>query len=376
MRYAGQIVATALLALCAGTPGSWAQTVDTDEAGAYAQRLRELLRVQGYSQIDFLDLKGNVITANACSGNSAYRVSINRTGRVLERDQTGACNPTATGDPVSPDVIIDALYGQGFLRINVLDRTPPTFLVDACRGGRKYQVRLDDDGDIIDTKDNGACNLAEGDGLEPKQIERILGLQGYGTIRMPAAATDDDTYIVTACAGIRQFELTVTEAAEVVARKATGFCDAGGGRTVAYVPPRPIEDDRVLALAKLEPESCQRIADWMQYEKPITFAEESADLSDADMAQIALLAQTLKKCSATRVLVEGHTSKTGSDELNQTLSEKRALAVQKALSDQGIATERLVARGFGKTYPRIATEAEANLNRRIEINLEWDVSST
>ena len=375
MRYAGQIAAAALIALCAGTPGAWAQTVDTDEAGAYAQRLRELLRVQGYSQIDFLDLRGAVITANACSGTSAYRVSINRTGRVLERDQTGACSPTATGDPVSPDVIIDALYGQGFLRINVLDRTPPTFLVDACRGGRKYQVRLDDDGDIIDAKDNGACNLAEGDALEPAQIERILGLQGYGNIRMPAAATDDDTYIVTACAGIRQFELTVTEAAEVAGRKATGFCDAGG-KNVVYIPPRPIEDDRVLALAKLEPESCQRIADWMQYEKPITFAEESANLSDADLAQIALLAQTLKKCSTTRVLVEGHTSKTGGDEMNQTLSEKRALAVQKALNDQGIATERLIARGFGKTYPRIATEAEANLNRRIEINLEWDVSST
>ena len=375
MRYAGQVAAAALIALCAGAAGSWAQTVDTDESGAYAQRLRELLRVQGYSQIDFLDLKGNVITANACSGTNAFRVSINRTGRVLERNQTGACSPTATGDPVSPDVIIDALYGQGFLRINVLDRTPPTFLVDACRGGRKYQVRLDDDGDIIDTKDNGACNLAEGDGLEPAQIERILGLQGYGNIRMPAAATDDDIYIVTACAGIRQFELTVTEAAEVAARKATGFC-ATGGKTVVYIPPRPIEDDRVLSLAKLEPESCQRIADWMQYKKPITFAEESSNLSEADLAQIALLAQTLKKCSTTRVLVEGHTSKTGGDEMNQTLSEKRALAVQKALNDQGIATDRLVARGFGKTYPRIATEAEANLNRRIEINLEWDVSST
>ena len=375
MRYAGQFAAAALLALCAGTTGSWAQTLDTDEGGAYAQRLRELLRVQGYSQIDFLDLKGAVITANACSGSGAFRVSINRTGRVLERAQTGACNPSATGDPVSPDVIIDALYGQGFLRINVLDRTPPTFLVDACRAGRKYQVRLDDDGDIIDAKDNGTCNLAEGDGLEPAQIERILGLQGYGAIRMPAAETDADTYIATACAGIRQFELTVTEAAEVAGRKATGFCNSGA-KAIGYIPPRPIEDDRLAALDRLQPESCQRIADWQQYQKPITFGEESATLSDGDIAQIALLAQTLKKCSATRVLVEGHTSKTGSEEMNQTLSEKRALAVQKALSDQGIVTERLIARGFGETYPRIDTEADANLNRRIEINLEWDAPTT
>jgi outer membrane protein OmpA-like peptidoglycan-associated protein len=374
MRYAGQIAATALVALCWGMPGSWAQS-DTDESGAYAQRLRELLRVQGYSQIDFVDLKGATITAKACSGDSAYRVTINRNGRILERDQAGACDPAATGDPVSPDVIIDALYGQGFLRINVLDRTPPTFLVNACRGGHKYQVRLDDDGDIIDSKDNGACNLEEGDAIEPAQIERILTLQGYRDVRMPKAETDDDTYVITACAGVRQFELTVTEAAQVAVRKATGFCEAGG-QNVAYVPPRPVEDDRVTSAAQLEPETCQRIADWLQYEKPITFAEESANLGDGDLARIAELAQTLKRCSSAQVLVEGHTSKTGSDEMNQELSEKRALAVQKAFSDQGIPAERLVARGFGESYPRIVTEADANLNRRIEINLEWAASSS
>ena len=375
MRYAGQLTAAALIALCSGAPGSWAQIADTDEGGAYAQRLRELLRVQGYSQIDFLDLKGAVISANACSGTSAFRVTMNRNGRVLERDQTGACNPTATGDVVNPDVVIDALYGQGYLRINVVDRTPPTLMVNACRGGRKFQVRLDDEGDIIDTKDTGVCNLDEGDPIEPAQIERILTLQGYRTIRMPPAATDADTYIITACAGVRQFELTVTEAAQVAARRATGFC-AADGRNVAYIPPRPVEDARLAATDRLEPETCQRIADWMQYQKPVTFAEESANLSEPDLAQIAQIAQTLKRCSATRILVEGHTSKTGSDETNQELSEKRALAVQKAFSDQGIPTDRLTARGFGETYPRILTDADANLNRRIEINLEWEVSST
>lgn len=373
MRYAGLIAATALFALSAGTAG--AQTLDTDESGAYAQRLRELLRVQGYSQIDFIDLKGSTITAKACSGNSAYRVTINRNGRVLERDQTGACDPNATGDPINPDVIIDALYGQGFLRINVVDRTPPTFLVNACRGGRKFQVRLDDDGDIIDTKDNGVCNLDEGDPIEPAQIERILTLQGYRNVRMPAAATDEDTYIISACAGVRQFELTVTEAAQVAARKATGFCEVDG-KTAVYIPPRPVTDDRLTSTAALEPETCQRIADWLQYQKPITFAEESANLGDNDRAQITQIAQALKRCPSTRILVEGHTSRTGSDETNQELSEQRALAVQKALADQGVSTERLVARGFGKTYPRIVTEAEANLNRRIEINLEWAASSS
>lgn len=372
MRYAGQIAATALLALCAGMPVSWAQSADTDESGPYAQRLRELLRAQGYSQIDFTDLKGKVIAANACSGDSAYHVTLNRTGRVLGRDQTGACDPKATGDVLSADVIIDSLYGQGYLRINVVDGTLPTLLVNACRGGRTYQVRMDGAGDIIDTKDKGACNLAKGDPLEPQQVEHILTLQGYHNIVMPQAANDADIYPITACAGIRQFELSVTEAAQVAARKAVGFCD---GKMADYVPPRPIDDDKLAAADRLEPESCQRMADWLQYQKPITFAEESSDLSNDDLAQIGLLSQTLKKCSTTRILVEGHTSKSGSDVMNQELSEKRALAVQKALADQGVAAQRLTARGFGEAHPRFATEADANLNRRIEINLEWDQSS-
>jgi outer membrane protein OmpA-like peptidoglycan-associated protein len=368
-------MATALFALCAGTAGSWAQSADTDEGGAYAQRLRELLRVQGYSHIDFIDLKGATISAKVCSGDSAFRVTINRKGKVLERDQTGACDPNATGDPVNPDVIIDALYGQGYLRINVLDRTPPTFVVNACRGGRKFQVRLDSGGDIIDTKDNGVCNLDEGDPIEPAQIERILTLQGYQSIRMPLAATDADTYLISACAGVRQFELTVSEAAQVVGRKATGFCDAKL-KDVTYIPPRPVDDDRLDASGALDPETCQRIADWLQYQKPITFAEESDNLGDNDLTLITQIAQVLKRCPSTRVLVEGHTSKTGSDEMNQELSEKRALAVQKAFLDQGVASDRLVARGFGETHPRFVTDADEKLNRRIELNLEWTPSNS
>ncbi|WP_088347683.1 MULTISPECIES: OmpA family protein [Rhodomicrobium] len=71
-----------------------------------------------------------------------------------------------------------------------------------------------------------------------------------------------------------------------------------------------------------------------------------------------------------------HLSKTGSDEMNQTLSDKRAIAVQAAFADRGISSERLTARGFGEAYPRFVTDGESNGNRRIEINLEWDLSQS
>ena len=52
-----------------------------------------------------------------------------------------------------------------------------------------------------------------------------------------------------------------------------------------------------------------------------------------------------------RLEAEGHTDSIGSDEFNQQLSEKRALAVRDFLVGQGIAITSLGAQGFGKTMP-------------------------
>ena len=191
---------------------------------------------------------------------------------------------------------------------------------------------------------------------------------------MPQAANDDDIYAVTACDGIRQFELTVTEAAQVTARKAVGFCDRrqDGGLCAAS---SDRGQRRLAAADRLEPESCQRIADWLQYQKPITFREESAELSDNDLAQIALLAGTLKKCGSTRVLIEGHTSKIR-QRGNQSGTERKTCARRaEGPRRSGCSAQRLTARGFGEAHPRFAIAEDDNLNRRIEINLEWDQSS-
>ena len=371
MRYAGKIAgAAALVALCAGATLALAQqsgTVSED----YQQRLRDLLRNQGYSQIDFVDLEGSTLTATGCSENTAYRITLNRNGQVLERAQTGKCDPSADRATVSANVIIDSLYGRGYLRINVVDSTPPTFLADACRSDRKFQIRLDDDGDIVDVKPTGKCDLDEGDDLEPAQIERILSLQGYRNIRM--TQRDDAPFLVTACNGIREFELQVTDAADVTQRKAVGFCDPTSTK-VEYLPPRPVEEIQLTGTDPLDPQSCQMVVDWLQYEKPLTFRRESAELSEADLALVANVVKAVKRCPGTAILVEGHTSTSGDDAFNQELSEKRALAVHQAIRSAGVGDDRLKTHGFGEAHPRIPNDVDANLNCRIEINLEWDAS--
>jgi len=67
--------------------------------------------------------------------------------------------------------------------------------------------------------------------------------------------------------------------------------------------------------------------------------------------------------------VEGHTDSVGGEEYNQQLSENRAAAVRDYLIRQGVESQTITARGFGKARP-VASNANAagkQQNRRVEL---------
>ena len=73
--------------------------------------------------------------------------------------------------------------------------------------------------------------------------------------------------------------------------------------------------------------------------------------------------------------IEGHTDSIGSDEYNQTLSEKRAATVRDYLVTSGVSINNVVARGLGKADPVAdnSTAAGRKLNRRVEMVVSGDV---
>lgn len=73
--------------------------------------------------------------------------------------------------------------------------------------------------------------------------------------------------------------------------------------------------------------------------------------------------------SASSFLVEGHTDASGTADYNLNLSERRAKAVVRYLSERGVDTAKLVPRGYGQTKPLVADRFSAD-NRRVETRLQ------
>jgi outer membrane protein OmpA-like peptidoglycan-associated protein len=101
----------------------------------------------------------------------------------------------------------------------------------------------------------------------------------------------------------------------------------------------------------------------------ITFDVDSAVVHPDYVDEIAFVARSLRDNPASNVQVIGHTDNTGSAAHNQALSERRADAVAKILTDNGVASMRVTAigRGFDQPVASNDTPGGRAQNRRVEI---------
>ncbi|MBR7949545.1 OmpA family protein [Microvirga sp. STR05] len=105
------------------------------------------------------------------------------------------------------------------------------------------------------------------------------------------------------------------------------------------------------------------------FDSGILFDTNKSDLRAASMTEIQKMAEVLKKYPDTNVLVEGHTDASGSDAINNPLSERRAQAVANYTVSQGVDASRITTNGYGSSQPIAdnTTEAGKQANRRVEI---------
>lgn len=103
-----------------------------------------------------------------------------------------------------------------------------------------------------------------------------------------------------------------------------------------------------------------------------TFDEGSATVKGTTDATLLEISRTVKTRNRTFVDVLAHTDSTGSPQVNQALSERRAAAVATYLAGHGVGKSRIASKGLGESAPLYSpetTDTQRAANRRIEIRL-------
>ncbi len=105
--------------------------------------------------------------------------------------------------------------------------------------------------------------------------------------------------------------------------------------------------------------------------KNIFFETDSYELKQESNAELQTLLDLMQKNPSIRIEISGHTDNTGKDDYNYTLSDNRAKSVKLWLTDKGVAPQRIVAKGYGKTKPIAdnSTEEGRQQNRRTEFKI-------
>lgn len=105
------------------------------------------------------------------------------------------------------------------------------------------------------------------------------------------------------------------------------------------------------------------------FDSGILFEINKAELNASSKTSLTKFSQTLLEYPDTDVMIYGHTDNTGSDAINQPLSENRANAVKSYLVAQGVDVKRLTTQGMGSTSPVAPNDTPEGRaqNRRVEI---------
>lgn len=102
----------------------------------------------------------------------------------------------------------------------------------------------------------------------------------------------------------------------------------------------------------------------------ITFDYNSATISKTSQSSVQALGKALssEELKGSTFVLAGHTDAVGSEAYNQDLSERRADAVKRYLTDKyGIAGADLVTVGYGKSKPKAGLAPTDPSNRRVQV---------
>jgi outer membrane protein OmpA-like peptidoglycan-associated protein len=106
----------------------------------------------------------------------------------------------------------------------------------------------------------------------------------------------------------------------------------------------------------------------VEFNGKILFGFDQSNLTNEAIENLQSLVNILQKYPDTDIVIQGHTDDRGSDNYNQSLSERRAMTVSNYLTSKNIPNSRLSVVGYGETAPKYSNDTEEGRtqNRRVE----------
>ncbi len=134
-------------------------------------------------------------------------------------------------------------------------------------------------------------------------------------------------------------------------------------------PPPPVSTATSDSLATSTYEQLQ-VGDTLILDN-IHFDNDESKLLAASFSTLYELLVFLHKNNRVHIKISGHTSSVGGHRHNVVLSERRAAAVKRFLTNNGIETERIETEGFGPDYPIASNDTQEGQkeNRRVEFTI-------
>jgi len=107
----------------------------------------------------------------------------------------------------------------------------------------------------------------------------------------------------------------------------------------------------------------------IKLEKRIHFKTGSAAITAQSTLWLNQLGAFLASKPNIKTVIDGHTDSTGGNQINDSLSDKRALQVKLLLTRQNVATSNVYTRGYGKHLPSCSNLSKRGkaCNRRVEL---------
>ncbi|MEM9831635.1 MAG: OmpA family protein [Bacteroidota bacterium] len=262
--------------------------------------------------------------------------------------------------------------GVGYLDIYMVEIPDQTEEL-ADKLDKKNGKQLADEGGLSD-RIIGQVNQPKSSTLQPVQlllkVEDAATQQALDAQALLKGGAEDETLTPQKVAdGIYRFDIQNNQTTEyVLAVEKVGYVYKS---LKISIPPMANDPQEFRKKISLDPVT-QVATNYRMVLNFVYFDFNSAQLKDESQPELNRLKNFLEGNPGVRVEIAGHTDNIGPATYNKALSQKRAQAIVNYLANEGIATDRLTAQGYGETDPIASNDDEAEgreLNRRVEMRV-------